>query len=267
MKKELQELDVDNCFNDKQIIELAGRITDTAKSYTLTHRSITVTNDKLKRDTNKVVATGRSNTVLFASIITLIRRRRKHRGITTPKPGTDEFLNYKEAASLATEFCNEFGIEMKKGYQKYIEIGMDKMVNFSVFKFKNMHAGIIKHYDAELKISSDKYPEQTKRAHSVYLKLIQERIGFAQGFEKLPEKYACFVEVAKISMEHGIDTSDYIRAQFQGFDFSSSIPDPYQLTGVKAIDRLQKYAFENTLKLGGNNKTHKINFSKIKNQK
>lgn len=244
---------------------LAGLIVEEAKSYSLVNRSIQVTNAKLKRDTDKVQMAGRDSTAIFVGVIHLLRRQMKHRGLILPKPGSPEWLNYKEVTSLATEFCNEFGFSQKEGFKKYAEIGISKIQNFSIFKFKNLHEAIFKEYDATAKIGNDRNAKLTFQAHNYYTKLVQERIGFCQGYSKDPVKYACFIDAVKTAIEFGIDPRTYIKAQFAGFDWRSGIPDPLQLNGVKAIERLQSYCFEQGIKLGKENQDKKINFNKIKN--
>lgn len=248
----------------KDAATLAERIAHGSKGYALNSRSISVTNDKLKRDTNKVTMAGRDTTAIFVSLLFLCRRKLKHRGLIAPKPGSPDWLNYKEATKLATEFCNEYGFQAKEGFLKYIEIGMTKMVNFSIYKFKQLHEAIYKEYDAQQKIQNDRYAPDTSRAHSYYVTLVSERIGFCQGFDKNSEKYACFIDAVKTAKEFGIDPKTYIKAQFAGFDWRSGIPDPLQLTGIKAIERLQNYCFENQILLGKSKQNKTVNFSKIK---
>lgn len=244
---------------------LATLIAEEAKGYSLVNRSIHVTNDKLKRDTNKVMMAGRDSTALFVGIIHMLRRQMKHRGLILPKPGNPEWLNYKETTSLAEEFCNEYGFSKKEGFKKYAEIGLSKIQNFSIFKFKNLHEAIFKEYEATTKISNDRNAKYTFQAHQYFTKLVQERIGFCQGYQKDPIKYACFIGAVETAREFGIDPRTYIKAQFAGFDWRSGIPDPLQLTGIKAIERLQTYCFEQGIKIGKENQDKKIDFNKIKN--
>jgi len=244
----------------KLVVDLLTR----GRNFSLTHRAAVVTNEKLKRDTNKVNSTGISSAVLFGRYLIAIRQKQfKHRGISLPKVGTPEWLDLKTAAGLATSFCNEYGIELRAGYQRYITIGLTKMKNFSIFKFKQLHAGICKEYEAIEKIEGDKNKELTKLAHQTYVDLVAERVGWSNGFEQHLEKYACFVEASQEAINIGVDVQDYIKAQFHGFDWLNTVPDPYQLTGTKALDRLQKYCYEMGIKLHAK-KERKVNFKKLK---
>src|SRR4051812_48293936 len=86
----------------------AYKIMEMAKAHSVSSRSIHVTNDKLLKKTEKVKLASRSNTGLFAQMLTLVRRRLHHKGIQTVKPGDKGWLDLKEVTKLATDFCNEF---------------------------------------------------------------------------------------------------------------------------------------------------------------
>lgn len=247
-----------------EVYKLCKQVVISARGLALSHRKITVTNDKLKRDANRVSASSRSNTSLFCKLLVIIRKQHKHRGIQVPKAGTPEFLMHKEVTKLATEFCNEFGIKIEEGYKEYIKLALPKMKNYSIHKFKQLHAAIIREYEALLEIRSDKNPQATQKAHSYYLRLVNERTGFAQGYEKQPEKYAAFVQISATAKQYGVTIEDYIQSQFYAFEWKSGIPDPLQMYGEKAVERLQKYCYEKGIK--PSEKTKTINFSAIKNR-
>lgn len=243
--------------------KLAKQILTKGRPYRLSSRSITITNDKLLKKTDKLKLAGASDTAAFAQTLLLIRRQLKHKGLTLIQPGEPEWFNIKEACKLATEFCNEFQIPNKTGYKEYIKIGMSMMKNFSVFKFKGLHSAICNRYEAIQKINQDPTPSKTQEAHDNYIAIISEKVGFAQGYNDNPEKYQYFIEVKNEAAKFKISTKSYIKSQFNGFDWRSGIPDPMQLVGIKAVERLQRWAFENNQMLGKNSKSG-IDFKKIK---
>lgn len=251
-------------INDKFIKNIASSIIYQARGYAINNRKITVTNDKLKRDTQKVSASGRSSASLFSTILTLVRQKAKHRGITTPKVGSDEWLAYKDATKYATEFCQEFGLNLKEGYHTYIQLGLEKMKNFSIYKFKTLHGPITRTYEAIAEIQADKHAQQTKELHTLYLTQVANRTGFSQSYENNPEKYVCFTRAAGNARDLGASLAHYISAQFEGFEWCNSIPDPVQLYGDKAKERVIKYYFAQGLKLRAHTTT--IDFKKIKTQ-
>lgn len=245
---------------------LASAVADKAKGYSLSNRSVTVTNDKLKRDANKVTLSGRSDTVVFSEMITILRRQRKHRGIVMPKPGTMEFLQLKEPTKLANDFMHEFGLEKKLAYKLYINMALDKMKNFTVYKFANLHSTICKEYEATQRIAEDRNSIKTQEAHDYYMGIISRKVGFVQGYEKSPDKYCCFLDVAALCTQYKIRITTYIDSQFAAFDWKAGVPDPYQLVGDRALERWQKYAYENGVAINEED-TPKFNFTAIKNAK
>jgi hypothetical protein len=243
--------------------EFAKQLIFKAKTLSCASRSIHVTNNKLEKKVEKIKLASRSNTGLFAQALTIIRRKYKHRGIQTINPGSPEWFQIKDTTKLATDFCNEFQIDPKKGYHTYIDIGMGMMKNYSLTKFKTLHAAICNKFEALQEIERDRNPEETEKAHQEYLRIVADKTGFAQGYNNQPEKYKYFIQVKDESKRMGVSPRQYIQAQFAGFDWRSGIPDPSQLIGTKAIDRLQRWAFEKNVTLGA--KERKINFKNIKN--
>lgn len=245
--------------------KMAKDIVNLCKTHSIASRSITITNDKLLKKTDKLKLAGRSDTSIFAQMLLYSRRKLKHRGLQLIEPGSNDWFNLKETCKLATDFCNEFQIPIKQGYQVYLNIGLPMMKNFSIFKFKTLHASICNKYEAQLKISADNNATKTKEAHDIYLAIISEKIGYSQGYEDNPEKYQYFVDVAADAKRYGISIKQYLRSQFDAFDWRAGVPDPAQLVGTKAGDRLQKWAFSNNIMLGS--KKVAVDFKNIKKKR
>lgn len=242
--------------------EIADNLLRAARGYAITSRSITISNDKLMRQATKLKASMVSDTSLFSMCLTQIRRKFNHRGINQVLPGEVEWLQLKEICALATEFCNEFRVDRREGYVIYCELAMTKMKNYSLNKFKSLHRVICEEYEALNIIRSDPHDKLTTRAHDIYCKLIAERIGFVQGYKDMPIKYQYFAKAAAESVRMKIEVGVYIKAQFFYIDFTNQVPDPVQLVGPKAIDKLQKYCFENSIKI--NKVETKVDWKKIK---
>lgn len=254
------------CKNpNKNYKELAKEILVKAKSYSVNARGVYSSNDKVEKKVIKMRLSARSDTAIFAQLLLLLRRQAKHRGLTLIQPGEPEWFNLKEASKLATEFCNEFQISLKEGYKEYIKIGLSKMKNFSVNKFKTIHAHICNEYEAIQEIARDPTPQETLKCHSIYMGIIGDKIGFTHGYQNIPIKYRYFVKAKEEAKKLGVTLSFYIKAQFQGLEWASAIPDPSQLVGITALERLQKYAFENNQVLG--EKRNIVDFKKIKRER
>jgi hypothetical protein len=254
-------------WSNANLSALAEDIINKGKSYSACSRGVLVTNDKLDKKTKKLSLAGRSNTAIFAQILLYSRQKLKHRGLSLIKVGSPDWLNLKESCNLASEFCNEFEMGLKEGYTEYISRGLKMMKNFSIFKFKSIHGAICNEYEATQVIERDKTPSKTDLMHSIYMEAISEKIGFSQGYKDLPLKYQYFVKAKEDAEKFNVSQKVYIKAQFQGFEWNNSVPDPTQLVGPKSIDRLQKYAFENNIQLGKKKKANNnINWSQIKNK-
>lgn len=237
-----------------------------AKGISLNHRAIPITNDKLKRDTNKITASLKINANLFSQTLLLLRRKEKHKGLQLITPNHKDWLQLKEVCNLATEFCNEYNLDLKDGYKKYISIGLLKAKNFNLLKLKTLHSAIYNYFESEQVIIKDKNKDLTEEAHNIFLKIVSDRIGYFSGYKDNFEKYQYFCKAKDKAIELGVSIKAYITSQFIYIDFTNQIPDPIQLVGEKAIERLQKYCFEHKIKIG-ENKEQKVNFKKLKSLK
>jgi hypothetical protein len=246
----------------KNTKKIARAICVAAKTKSISSRSIHVSNDKLLKKIDKLKLSTRSDAGMFSMILTNVRRKMHHRGIEMIKPGEKNWLEIKEVCNLATEFCNEFGIDKKSGYREYCEIALRKMKNFSLNKFKSLHAPILKTYEALIEIQADKKPQKTERLMKEYFKLVNERIGWtSQKME--PEKQVCFIKAKDEAEKLRLSPEEYVRAQFAELEWTGSMPDPFQLYGEKAIQRAMKYCYKNNIKIGSKEST-KIDFKLIK---
>lgn len=244
---------------------LAKAIVEAAKTKSLSSRSLYSSNAKMQQKSDKIKLIGRSETGIFAQLLLLIRRKNHHRGLRLIQPVDSEWVNLKETCKLATEFSNEFGLNIKVGYTEYLTIGISKMKNFSLFKFKSMHTTICNYYDCTQEIQRDRTPGKTTILYELYLRKVNERLGWEHNdYKENPEKYVCFVR-AKIACEKfKIRLEDYIKAQFAAMEWGDKqiVPDPHQIYGDKAIERVRKYCYENNITM---KQEKKLNFSKIKN--
>lgn len=239
--------------------KLAKKICLKARGKTAVQRSIVSSNEKTERKAEKIKLAGRSDTAAFAQLVLLTRRKLHHRGLTLIEPGTTEWFALKEVCKLAVDFCNEFQLPFKPGSIEYLRIGMGKMKNFSLGKFKSMHQAICKDYDAEQEILQDKTPEATDQLYKLYLGRVNEKVGWEYSdYKTNPEKYVCFIRAKDCAALIGIGIKTYINAQFSTME---TIPDPYQLYGDKAIERVRKYCYQNNISIKA---SKVINFDKIK---
>jgi len=219
----------------------------------------------MHKKAEKIRTSGRSEAGVFAQLLLLTRRKAHHRGIKLIEPFSKEWPQLKEVCKLATEFCNEFGISIKEGYKAYLEIAVKMMKNFTLNKFQSLHQAICTHYESTEEIKSDRNPEKTKELYIFYIKMINEKVGWDYNdYESNPEKYVCFVRASANAIKIGVSHKTYIKAQFAGLEFGEkqNIPDPLQLYGDKAIQRVRKYCFNNDISI---QQAKGLDFKKIKN--
>ena len=239
-------------FEDKsanEIKALTDAIMRESVKYAIPKRSLNITNQKLVKSTNGIVNTETEDTNMFAHILTLSRRRLKHRAIVQPRPGTKDWTVIQGIIPNANLFCNDFELDKKVGYLKYIESGLAKMNNFYITNFQSLHESIVNDFAAREELANDMTPLRTEKAHTVYSKYLGE-MAIVKDYHKEPGKMVYFKRVAEKASELNISIEHYISAQFEGLKWAKSIPEPQQLVTEAAINRLNKYLVKNDLKSG-----------------
>lgn len=243
----------------------AREIVSAARTKSISSRSIISSNKKMEEKTAKIKLAGRSDTGVFAQLLLLIRRKYHHKGLQLIEPGMPDWVNLKETCKLATEFAREFGLTLKQGYTEYLNIGMGMMKNFSLYKFKSMHSVICNVFECTLEIQRDKTPSHTTMLYELYLRKVNQKLGWENNdYKDNPTKYVCFVRAKELAWKFKIRIEDYINAQFFAMEWGerTMIPDPHQLYGDKAVERVRKYCYEHNITM---KQPKKIDFKKVKN--
>lgn len=247
--------------------DLAVKIMEKAKTHSCSSRSVYASNKKIFDKTEKIKLAGRSQTGVFAQILLMQRRKLHHRGLQLITPTSPDWINLKDTCRMATEFSNEFGLPIKDGYNEYLKIGIGMMKNFGFNKFKSMHSSICQVFESKQEIDSDPTPNQTTMLYELYLRKVNQKLGWeSNDYKDNPIKYACFVKAKKDASKLKIDPKVFVDAQFAFFEWGDKtiMPDPFQLHGEKAIERVRKYCYENNITTAAK---PKLNLNKIKNAK
>ena len=134
------------------------------------------------------------------------------------------------------------------------------MTRFNLNKFNSIHQRICEVYGANLEISKDLTPGETFKVKLEYEKLLGEK-GRVIDFKTIPEKYVWFIKAKEECHRLNVPIEHYIKAQFWGLEWCNGIPDPIQLVGNKAIDRLNKYLSEFNINLSQLNKDKNLNLA------
>lgn len=236
----------------KKAIELANEILIRSKRYSLSTRNILVSNDRLAKQAEKVQKASLDHTMTMAKVIFQVRKTMRHRGIEISKPGTRDWPFIKNITKNAEEFATE---EFKDqpihvAFKYYIQEAMKDMKTFSLARIQSTHAKIMDGYAARKELASDNNQNFTERAFNQYNKMIIDQVGMIlTDYSKEPKDYKYFMEVGKECKKLKVSPEDYIKSQFEGLAWTNGVPTPNQLTGSKALERLQKYLFENKMTL------------------
>lgn len=257
----LQKLfESNNIVTKLNYTKLARQFCSISRPYSIVNRTVNISNDRIEKKALKLLSSSRLDSDIFANLLYHYRKSLKHRGITPIRPGSKEWDSLKFITSQAISFCNDFNLEKKEGFMTYIKLGLQKMKKYSLYKFNNLHEGICNTYEAMKELQLDEDPTTTLALYKYYTGYIARKTGVVNDYEKNLEKYVCFKRVREESEKLGVSGYDYIKAQFYGLDFTGGIPDPLQLVGEKAIERLNKFLF----KFGNTQNKMGLDLDKIK---
>lgn len=235
-----------------QYKKLAKEIVFRAKNDSLNNRVVTVTNNKVEGKIKTLLKAKESDSELLANLIYHIRRSKTK--LYTSKKITKDSRDYKalkELTVVCLEFCETFGLGKRQGFMKYLDIGIPKIsssMNF-VHKLVNMAETIYTEYEAIKRLEQDKNWVETKAICDLYIGLIAEKTGVVNNYKDKPLVYQKFMEVAEITDNLDVPVEIYLKAQFHGLSWTDSYPEPHQLVNEKALERLNKYLYENKISL------------------
>lgn len=221
------------------------------KNKKLNHRSIIITNDRLEKKANILLKASSSDTSLLAML--LFHMRRKTKALYTSKKidkDSKDYTQLKELTKICVEFCNQFELDKKKGFTKYLEIALPKIsssLNY-INKLINLNDKVIQIYESTLRIQDDVNVKLTREIHDKYVTLISNITGIRVPYDKDPTVYVGFISVSELLKEIKVDVDTYLKAQFEGLSWTDSYPLPQQLIGDNAMSRLNKFIYSNKSK-------------------
>jgi hypothetical protein len=220
-----------------------------AKKYQLSNRKLLASNDRQRKKSNNIKRSPLEDAMAMAKVIYYQRKALKHNGIEIAKPGTRDFTIIKTITEYALQFQEEFGLPTKEGaFVNYVETyieSLDKGKNFNLIALQNRYQQISDTFKALQEIAHDKNKDFTRRAYESYNHHVINQIGeLLVDYKKMPDKYIYFVKVAEECVRIKIEPVFWIKAQFKGLEWLKGIPEPNQLIGPKALERMQKYLYE-----------------------
>ena len=230
--------------------KLVDQIFIEATPYSISSRTVVPTNNRVEKKVEKLVKSSRMDADILANALYLVRKKLKHKGITQIKPGTKDWETIKNLSTSAIEFCNDFNLDKKSGFIKFIEIGLSRLgPKFNLNRLSSLNGTISEIYEASLEISKDDEPDLTMELYQLYSKHIMSQTGIFEDFINEPEKYVWFVRARQQAKKINLSLDLYIEAQFEALDFTRGIPYPSQLVGPKANQRIYQYLYKKGLKL------------------
>jgi hypothetical protein len=244
LREELGAKDVDHKYLAKRLLEIS-------KGKSCNNRNIVVSNEKLAKKSKVIISAQKADTLLLADIIFKVRKGKlKHKGVKKIDQNHPDWSKLKQLVTCCINFCNDNNLEKKKGFISYITMGLQKISSTRqyIHKLINMEESISNEYQFVLDIQNDENPTETRQIHDYYVSMINTNTGIAQPFTDNPSKYVKFIEVRKLTDELNIPFDIFIKAQFYGLAWADSFPEPGQLTGDKAMERLNKYMYKNKIK-------------------
>lgn len=227
-----------------------------ARKVSCDNRAVTISNAKAKRDILKILKSDKGDTNLMSTILFSLRKQKKHKGIQRIKEGTTEWKQVKQLCALAIDFSNDFELKKREGFIVYLEMGFKRMNSFRnhITKLINMFEIISLMYEATLLISNDKRKTETEEIHKEYIKMIAIKTGITESYTNDPINYVNFIKVREITDKYNVPIDIYIESQFDQLEWTSGYPSPIQLASEKAIERLNKFMYQNNLKIEVSNK-------------
>ena len=222
-----------------------------ARNKTLTNRSVTISNEFVKKKANQALQSSKGDVEMLANLILTVRRQMRHRGVKPLSPASRDWGALKELVPLVVEFCNNFNLPKREGFIEYIKTGFERISSFYnyVSKLKEMSESIHNIYESVDIINKDDDKELTQRIYYYYETSISRITGMSIPKYKKPENYVYFIKVKQIVSELGLSHKDYIDAQFSALQWRNGFPEPVQLVSEKAMEYLNKYLYEKNITL------------------
>lgn len=234
----------------------------------LVTRNLNVSNQKTAKKVIKATSTSKGDALTFSRLLIMIRKSLKHRGINLINQSSKEWSTLQQITSSATQFCNEFGLSITEGYKEYIQIGISKMDGaYSLLKFPRLHDYICKYWEAKKELEEHPLNQLAKDMLNRYKDIMFQKTQMDVSYIDSPDRAIAFSKAADLAKSIGVNAIDFIDAQFEALAFANGVPQPEQLYGDKARERVTRYMFETGKQANKHNTGRAIDLKKLKNIK
>jgi hypothetical protein len=219
-----------------------------ARKEAINHRAVLVSNNKKNtKRVNNILLASKGDAALVADILYATRIKLKHRGVRKiNESNSREWANCKKLAEICNTFCEDFKLDTREGFIKYIETGLKRMTDYRnvMQRLLSMQENITNQVDAEIELQNSDL-KLTKEIHDYFIGKIAKATGIYESYENQPEKYVHFAKVGDFLKEEGWDYKTFIDAQFESLAWCNGLPDIAQMYTDKAIERYNKYLYKN----------------------
>lgn len=218
-----------------------------ARKEAINHRAVLVSNNRNTKRVNNILLASKGDAALVADILYATRIKLKHRGVRKiNESNSREWANCKKLAEICNTFCEDFKLDTRGGFIKYIETGLKRMTDYRnvMQRLISMQDNITNQTEAEIKLQSADL-ELTAKVHDYFVSKIAKATGIYESYENKPEKYVHFAKVGEFLKEEGWDYKTFIDAQFESLAWCNGLPDIAQMYTDKAIERYNKYLYKN----------------------
>ena len=218
-----------------------------ARKEAINTRAVVVSNKGTTKKVANILLASKGDAALVADILYATRIKLKHRGVRKiNESNSREWANCKKLAEICNTFCEDFKLDTREGFIKYIETGLKRMTDYRnvMQRLLSMQENITNQIDAELELQHSDL-ELTKEIHDYFIGKIAKATGIYESYENKPEKYVHFAKVGEFLKEEGWDYKTFIDAQFESLAWCNGLPDIAQMYTDKAIERYNKYLYKN----------------------
>lgn len=219
-----------------------------ARKMAINHRTVLVSNNKNTKRVNNILLASKGDAALVADILYATRIKLKHRGVRKiNESNSREWANCKKLAEVCNTFCEDFKLDTREGFIKYIETGLKRMTDYRnvMQRLISMQDNITNQIDAEIELKGDKDPGFTKDIHDEFIKRVASVTGIYESYEHQPEKYVHFLRIHNLMDEKDWNVFQFLDAQFEALAWCNGLPEPSQMYNDKAIERYNKYLYKN----------------------
>ena len=220
-----------------------------AKKAAVNSRNIVVSNNRQQKKVNKILLASHGDASLVADIIYAVRIKLNHRGVRKIlETNSREWSNCKKLAEICNTFCQDFDLQTREGFIKYIEIGITRMKGNNrnlVTRLISMQEVITEQFESQLELSklSPSQLEKVATIKDYFYKSIADATGIYE-MDSSADRLIHFLKLKELCDEYHWDYKQFIDAQFESLAWCNGIPSIRDLSDSKAIERYNKYLYK-----------------------